>query len=85
MKRNKIAKVAAIAITLTMGVGSTVFAAANPKSDNENLQNKTKVENKCAHRGMRGYGGIIEKLGLTKQEVLDAQKSGKTLNKIIWR
>lgn len=79
MRRNTITKVAAIAVALSMAAGSTVLAAANPKPDNANLQNKTKVENKCEHKGMRRYGGIIEKLGLTKQELIDAQKSGKTL------
>lgn len=84
MKKKNI--IAALALTLSIGMGATAYAATTT-SPNSNISNK--VNATCERlglgriTGMRGYDSAIsilkDKLKLTDADITKARESGKTL------
>lgn len=77
-KKSKI--IAALSLSMMIGLGSTAFAATNSTSKETKKPNKMMemFKNKKAH-GNDGFGQLIQKLGLTKEDIATAKNSGKTL------
>ncbi|MDP4144052.1 MAG: hypothetical protein Q8936_06140 [Bacillota bacterium] len=77
MIRANLKKAAALALTLTIAMSSTAFAASNANV-NETNATSAAMEN-CKGQHHPRYEAVLKKLGLTEQDVINAQKSGKTL------
>lgn len=82
MKRKNL--VVALAFTLMVGLGTTVYAATNNNENNNTVRN-------CAGTGIgkitgfRGYdiiSNILKDKGVTDSQITDSLKSGKTLHDI---
>lgn len=89
MKKNLL--VTALALTLCIGVGTSVYAADNTNGDINN-GNKTEVTAPKQHSGKKDFRGgkhikmeevLNEKFGITKEELDAAKKDGKTLNALL--
>lgn len=89
MKKNLL--VTALALTLCIGVGTSVYAADNTNGDT-NSGNKTEVTTPKQHGDKRDFRGgkhikmeevLKEKFGITKEELAAAKRDGKTLNALL--
>lgn len=81
-------KIAAMALCLAIGISATAYAS--PETNNTTKKENINQYNKGANEGNKGYsnqsshggkqhkGKVLEKLGITREELEEAKRSGKS-------
>lgn len=89
---NKKTIVAALALTLSLGVATSVYATSGDSASTLEKGNKVKILSQKGFgmkdfKGKEKHGGIhnvlTEKFGITEKEIMDSLKSGTTLKALI--
>lgn len=80
MIRGNITKIAALAISFSIAAGAAAYAV-NSNDNGFGKKSDNKIEAKCQkHKGTKlNKGKFMEKLGITKEDMIKAEKSGKNI------